>query len=92
VVREGTRNRQEDSLGEDHSSVASTYNNMANVLRSQGKLEDVMELYGKALEIFKKTLGEDHLSVANTYTNMANGLPNGGPRKRDAFFSEIETI
>jgi hypothetical protein len=51
-----------------------------------------MELYGKALEIFKKTLGEDHLSVANTYTNMANGLPNGGPRKRDAFFSEIETI
>jgi tetratricopeptide (TPR) repeat protein len=45
------------TLGEDHSDVADMYNNMANVLQLQGKLEDAMELYGKALEIYKKTLG-----------------------------------
>jgi tetratricopeptide (TPR) repeat protein len=47
-----------------------TYNNMAIVLESQGKLEDAMELHRKALEIMKKTSGEDHSSVADTYNNM----------------------
>jgi tetratricopeptide (TPR) repeat protein len=44
---------------------------MANVLESQGKLEDAMELYRKALEIYKKTPGEEHPFVAMTYNNMA---------------------
>jgi tetratricopeptide (TPR) repeat protein len=47
------------TLGEDHSSVADTYNNMTVVLRSQGKLDDAMELYRKALEIYNKTLWEE---------------------------------
>jgi hypothetical protein len=45
-----------------------TYNNMANVLKSQGILDNAMVLYEKALEIYKRTLGEEHLSVANTYS------------------------
>jgi hypothetical protein len=40
-------------------------------MESQGKLEDAMELYGKALEIKKNTLGDYHSSVADTYYNMA---------------------
>jgi tetratricopeptide (TPR) repeat protein len=58
--------------------VASTYNNMAVVLHSQGKLDDAMELYGKALEIHKKTLGEDHWSAASTSNNMAIVLRSQG--------------
>jgi tetratricopeptide (TPR) repeat protein len=54
------------TLGEDHSSVADTYNNMAIVLQSQEKLDDAMELYWKALEIDKKTLGEEYSSVTST--------------------------
>jgi tetratricopeptide (TPR) repeat protein len=59
-------------LGEDHLDVANTYNNIANVMESHGKLEDAMELYRKALKIKKKTLGEEHWSVASTSNNMAN--------------------
>jgi pentatricopeptide repeat protein len=58
--------------------VADTYNNMAIVLRSQGKLDDAMELHRKALDIKQKTLGEDHSSLADTYNNMANILQSQG--------------
>jgi tetratricopeptide (TPR) repeat protein len=66
------------TLGEDHFTVAVTYNNMAGVLQLQGKLDDAMEMYGKALEIRKKTLGEDHFTVAVTYNNMAIVLKSQG--------------
>ena len=59
------------NLGEDHTSVANTYNNMAFVYDTQGKLDEKMKLYSKSLEIKKKNLGENHTSVANTYNNMA---------------------
>jgi tetratricopeptide (TPR) repeat protein len=58
------------TLGEDHSDVADTYNNMAIVLESQGTLDDAMELYREALGIYKKTLGEEHPTVAGTYLNL----------------------
>ena len=35
----------------DHSDVGATYNNMASVLRQQGKLDAAMEMYEKALGI-----------------------------------------
>jgi tetratricopeptide (TPR) repeat protein len=56
------------TLGEDNSMWQThTYNTMANVLKSQGILDNAMVLYEKALEIYKRNLGEEHLSVANTY-------------------------
>jgi tetratricopeptide (TPR) repeat protein len=51
--------------------VADTYNNMANVLDKQGKLEKAMGMYSRALSIRKKTL-------AGTYNNMALTLQNLG--------------
>jgi tetratricopeptide (TPR) repeat protein len=60
------------TLREEHPDVSMTYNNIANVMESHGKLEDAMELYRKALKIKKKTLGEEHWSVASTSNNMAN--------------------
>jgi hypothetical protein len=50
----------------DHSSVADMCNNMACLSESQGKFEDGMKWYGKALEIKKETLGEDHSDVTDT--------------------------
>ena len=39
------------TLGEEHSSVADTYNNMAIVLNRQGKYDEAMAMYKKALGI-----------------------------------------
>jgi tetratricopeptide (TPR) repeat protein len=51
---------EKKTLGEDHSSVALTYNNMAFVLESQGKLKDAMKLRRKALKIKKKRRRSSH--------------------------------
>ena len=47
-------------LGDDHPSVATTYNNMANVYDNQGKYEEALAMYEKALSISLKKLGDDH--------------------------------
>lgn len=38
-------------LGEDHTSVANSYNGTGNALKAQGMLDDAMELYRMALKI-----------------------------------------
>ena len=45
---------------------------VAQVYGSQGKHNEAVELYQKALAIKIKTLGEEHPSVADTYNNFAN--------------------
>ena len=62
------------TLGPDHSSTASTYNNVAIVYNNQYKSELALEYYGKALAINIKlaTLGPNHKSTGDTYYNMAN--------------------
>ena len=47
--------------------MAATYNNMAIVYDSQGKYDEVLEYYNKALEIRLKKLDNDHPNVAGTY-------------------------
>ena len=38
----------------------------------QGKYEEALAMYEKALSIKLKKLGDDHPDVATTYNNMAN--------------------
>ena len=52
--------------------VARTYNNMANVYRSQGHYERALEYYQKDLDITIVVVGHDHIDVADTYINMGN--------------------
>jgi len=59
------------ALGEDHPSVATTYNNIASVYRNQGKYEEALVLYDKCLATRIKALGEDHPDVAGTYNDIA---------------------
>jgi tetratricopeptide (TPR) repeat protein len=62
----------ENTLGPDHPSVASSLNNLANVYCSTGAWETARPLYERALAIRKKTLGPDHPHVATTLNNLAN--------------------
>ncbi|KAJ1480867.1 hypothetical protein T484DRAFT_1600632, partial [Baffinella frigidus] len=59
------------ALGEDHSDLAATYNNIAGVYTKQGKHETALEQFKKCLAIRIKALGEDHPSVAATYNHIA---------------------
>ena len=68
----------EKSLGKDHPTVATDYNNLAVSLQYQGKYADAEPLYRRAIEIDEKTLGKDHPDVARDYNNLAGLLQNQG--------------
>ena len=57
---------------EDHTDIASSYNNLASVYSSLGKYNQAKELHEKALMIWKKINGEDHVDVATGYNNLAS--------------------
>ena len=59
-------------FGEDHASVATSYNNLASVYNSLGEYNQAKELLEKALVIRKKIFGEDHADVATSYNNLAS--------------------
>ena len=58
-------------FGEDHTDVATTYDNLASVYWSLGKYNQAKELNIKALMIRKKILDEDHPHIAASYNNLA---------------------
>jgi tetratricopeptide (TPR) repeat protein len=51
---------QENTLGPDHPSTATSLNNLAELYRSQGRYDEALPLYERALEITEKALGPDH--------------------------------
>ena len=57
--------------GEDHSAVASSYNNLALVYNSLGEYNQAKELYEKALVIWNEISSEDNPTVAKIYSNLA---------------------
>ena len=59
-------------FGEDHTNVASSYNNLASVYCTLGKYNQAKELHEKALVIWGKINGEDHVDVARSYNNLAS--------------------
>jgi tetratricopeptide (TPR) repeat protein len=58
-------------LGEEHPDVATSYNNLAGLYRSQGRYSEAEPLYKKALELYQRLLGEEHPDVATCYNNLA---------------------
>ena len=57
---------------EEHSSVATSYDNLALVYECIGEYNQAKELHEKALMIQKTIFGEEHSSVATSYDNLAN--------------------
>ena len=58
-------------LGEEHTDVATSLNNLAALYKNQGRYEEAEPLYLRAIEIAKKTLGEEHPSIATRLNNLA---------------------
>jgi len=52
--------------------VAASYNNIGMVYDSQGKYEEALEVYQKALEIRTRVFGSDHPDVANSCLGIGN--------------------
>ena len=70
----GGPSRSERVLGKDHPDVARDYNNLALLLKDQGKYDQAEPLYRRAIEIDESVLGKDHPDVANRYNNHAGLL------------------
>ena len=61
-------------MGEEHSSVAITLNNLAGVFRARGG-EDPNKIYQKALNIFEKKLGKEQSYTKICSDNINNEYP-----------------
>ena len=59
-------------------SVAATYNNMGMVYKRQGRHEEALVQYQRALEVFLVVYGQEHLDVAKSYGNIGNVLDDMG--------------
>ena len=57
--------------GPDHPSVATSLNNLAELLRAQGYFDEARPLYERSLGIREKSLGPDHPEVATSLNNLA---------------------
>jgi CHAT domain-containing protein/tetratricopeptide (TPR) repeat protein len=74
-------------LGDSCDETATCYNNLAVLLKSQGRFIDAEPLYRSALEICRHVLGEDHPSTALSFNNLAANLEaQGRYAEADAFF------
>ncbi len=56
--------------GENNFNFANTYNDIACVYYSQGRLEKALEMYMKCLKIKKAHYGENNYNLASTYGNI----------------------
>ena len=57
--------------GHEHPDVSAIHSNIGGVYRQQGRYEEALVQYGKALEIDTRVHGSSHPSVANTKYNTA---------------------
>ncbi|WP_199337934.1 FxSxx-COOH system tetratricopeptide repeat protein [Nostoc sp. FACHB-280] len=58
-------------LGEEHSYVALSLNNLGEFYRSQGRYSEAEPLCNQALALRRKLLGEEHPDVAQSLSNLA---------------------
>ncbi len=52
----------------NNNSIATLFNNIANVYQNSGNINKAIELYNKALKIY--TIGNDLMGIARTYNNL----------------------
>ena len=64
------------TLGAEHPSLASSYNNIGFLWKSKGEYDKALDYYEKCLIIELKTLGDKHPSVASSYNNIGDCLKN----------------
>jgi tetratricopeptide (TPR) repeat protein len=57
--------------GEKNLKLAITYNNIGNVYKEQGKLDQALEMYVKCLNIEKGHYGDKNFNLIDTYYNLS---------------------
>ena len=62
---------QLNKFGEDHPSVATSYNNLGFSCHTKGNYDKAIEYNEKALRIQLNKFGEDHPDIATSYNNLA---------------------
>ena len=72
--------------GPEHPQVATSLNNLADVLSSQGKLAEAKALHKQVLALRQKLLGPEHPDVALSLNNLAAVLSSQGK------LAEAETL
>lgn len=71
VIEKKTHQMAEREFGPDHSNVAASLNNLAEIYRAQGQYALARPLLKRALVINETALGLDHLSVATSLSGLA---------------------
>ena len=61
----------EEALGPEHPDTATSLNNLAEVLREQGRYAEAEPLYRRAITIFEKALGPEHPDTTSSLNNLA---------------------
>jgi len=73
---------REKALGPEHRDTATSLNNLAQVLQSQGDLAGARPLLERALAISEKALGPEHPLTVLTLNNLASLLQDQGDLAR----------
>lgn len=71
VIEKKTHQMAEREFGPDHSNVAASLNNLAEIYRAQGQYALARPLLKRALLINDKVLGPNHIDVAMNLNNFA---------------------
>jgi len=66
------------TLGAEHPSVATSYDNIGSVWNNKGEYDKALDFYQKCLDIELKTLGAEHPDVATSYNNIGLVWSNKG--------------
>jgi tetratricopeptide (TPR) repeat protein len=69
---------RERSVGEEDADVATALNNLAKLLRAQGKYDEVEPLYKEVLRVYRYVFGKEHPWVATSLNNLATLLETQG--------------
>ncbi len=63
-------NIQKAHYDENNFNLATTYNNIAGVYYSQGRLEEALEMQMKCLNVQKAYYGDTNFNLGTTYNNI----------------------
>src|SRR5262249_46034915 len=82
------------ALGEAHPMTASSYHNVAEMLRDQGRLPEAEATHRQALACYLKALGEAHPDTARSYASLAQVLDRLGraAEARDALTAAFDVL
>ncbi|MEE8154052.1 MAG: serine/threonine-protein kinase [Phycisphaerales bacterium] len=69
---------QQESLGQDDRSVATTLDKLGETLRKQGKLQAATDMFRQALAMQRRILVENHPDIDRSLNNLSNALHTAG--------------